>query len=117
MNAWLLAAAVLLTAGLPPCGWVVLRTEPHERVAGLNLASVITAVALLLMSQGFGRTSYQDLALVLSVTGPAGILVFARFLGGRGRDALTPPDAADDANDAAARTADAGHPRHTDGGR
>lgn len=90
MNAWLLTAAVLVTVGLPPCAWVVLRAAPHERVAGLNLASVVTGAVLLLMAEGFDRPSYQDLALVLAVTGPAGVLVFARFLGGHGRDALAP---------------------------
>lgn len=91
MNAWLLASAVLLTAGLPPCGWVVLRSSPQERVAGLNLASTFVSVLFLLLAQGYGREDYQDLALVLALVGPAGTLVFTRFLGERGRDALAPP--------------------------
>jgi multisubunit Na+/H+ antiporter MnhF subunit len=91
VNAWLLAAAVLLTGALPPCVAVVLRGTPQERVAGLNLATTFTAVLFLLLAQGYGRTGYQDLALVAAVVGPAGTLVFARFLGRRGRDALAPP--------------------------
>ncbi len=93
MNAWLLASAVLLTAGLPACLWVVLRASPQERVAGLNLAATFVCVLMLLLAQGYGREDYQDLALVLAVVGPAGTLVFTRFLDGR--DALAPP--ADDA--------------------
>ncbi|MER6012576.1 MrpF/PhaF family protein [Streptomyces bluensis] len=41
----------------------------------------------LLTAQGYARSSYTDLALVLAVIGPAGTLVFARFLGGRSIDA------------------------------
>lgn len=91
MNAWLQAAAVLLTVGLPPCAWVVCRATPQERVTGLNLAATLTTVLFLLLAQGYGRTDYQDLALVLAVVGPAGTLVFSRLLGPRGRDALGPP--------------------------
>lgn len=81
MNAWLVAAAALSALGLTPCVWWVCRGEPQERLAALNLASTLLAALLALISQGFGRTSYIDMALVLSVLGPAGTLVFARFLG------------------------------------
>ncbi|MCQ4084102.1 monovalent cation/H+ antiporter complex subunit F [Streptomyces sp. RB6PN25] len=87
MNAWLLATAVLLTLGLPPCLWAASRGPAHERLAGLNLATTVATVLFLVTAQGFGRSSYADLALVLAVLGPAGTLVFARFLGGRSMDA------------------------------
>lgn len=93
MNAWLLTAAVLLTLGLPPCAWIVCRAAPQERVTGLSLATTLATVLFLLLAQGYGRTDYQDLALVLVVVGPAGTLVFTRLLGPRGRDALRPPPA------------------------
>ncbi|MFF3821573.1 monovalent cation/H+ antiporter complex subunit F [Streptomyces bluensis] len=87
MNVWLIATAFLLTLGIPPCLWVASRGTAHERLAGLNLATTVVTVFFLLTAQGYARSSYTDLALVLAVIGPAGTLVFARFLGGRSIDA------------------------------
>ncbi|MQS16869.1 hypothetical protein F7Q99_32955 [Streptomyces kaniharaensis] len=83
MNAWLLAAAVLAVGGLGPCLLRGLRGEPQERLAGLNLAATVASTVLLLLAQGFSRTSYTDLALDLAVLAPAGTLVFTRFLAGK----------------------------------
>ena len=80
MNAWLLAALVLLVLGLSPCLWMACRGLPAQRLAGANLATVLTAVLFLLLAQGFSRSSYVDLALVLAVLAPAGTLVFTRLL-------------------------------------
>ncbi|MGW2374223.1 MULTISPECIES: monovalent cation/H+ antiporter complex subunit F [Kitasatospora] len=85
MNAWLLAAALLATGGVGPCLLLGLRGSPQQRLAGLNLAATTTSVVLLLLAQGFSRTSYTDLALDLAVLAPAGTLVFTRFLAGRQR--------------------------------
>ncbi|MFE3874548.1 monovalent cation/H+ antiporter complex subunit F [Kitasatospora sp. NPDC059146] len=82
MNAWLLAAALLAAAGFGPCLLVGLRGEPHERLAGLNLAAAVCSTVLLLLAQGYGRPSYTDLALDLAVLAPAGTLVFTRLLAG-----------------------------------
>lgn len=62
------------------------RRAPHERLSGLNLAAAFATVLFLLIAQGFGRSSYADLALALAVLGPAGTLVFARLLGGQSID-------------------------------
>ncbi|MFJ8493179.1 MrpF/PhaF family protein [Streptomyces sp. NPDC094038] len=83
MNAWLLATAALLTLGMPPCLWAAGRGPAVERLAGLSLATTVVTAVLLLTGQGFGRGSFADLGLVLAILGPAGTLVFARFLGGR----------------------------------
>ncbi|MFH9347737.1 monovalent cation/H+ antiporter complex subunit F [Kitasatospora sp. NPDC017646] len=83
MNAWLLAAAVLAVGGIGPCLLLGLRGSPQQRLAGLNLAATTASVVLLLLAQGFSRTSYTDLALDLAVLAPAGTLVFTRFLAGR----------------------------------
>ncbi|MET8545430.1 monovalent cation/H+ antiporter complex subunit F [Kitasatospora sp. NPDC004799] len=85
MNAWLLAAAVLAVGGIGPCLLLGLSGGPRRRLAGLNLAAVVTSVVLLLLAQGYGRPSYTDLALDLAVLAPAGTLVFTRFLAGRER--------------------------------
>ncbi|MER6049153.1 hypothetical protein K2224_16555 [Streptomyces sp. BHT-5-2] len=82
MNAWLLAAAVLSTAGLAPCLWLGFRGPAQERLVGANLAGTQIAVVFLLLAQGYSRPSYVDLALVLAVLAPAGTLVFTRFLAG-----------------------------------
>lgn len=84
-TAWLAAALVLLPLGLAPCLWVSGRGAPHERLAGLSLATTMVTVLLLVVAQGFARTGYADMALVLAVLGPAGTLVFARFLGTEGK--------------------------------
>ncbi|MBO1417116.1 monovalent cation/H+ antiporter complex subunit F [Streptomyces sp. FH025] len=85
MNAWLVTAAVLGVGGIGPCLLLGLRGSAQQRVAALSLAATATAVVLLLLTQGFGRTSYTDLALDLAVLAPAGTLVFTRFLAGRER--------------------------------
>ncbi|MEU3573870.1 monovalent cation/H+ antiporter complex subunit F [Kitasatospora sp. NPDC036755] len=85
MNAWLLAAAVLAVGGIAPCLLLGLSGATRRRLAGLNLAAVVTPVVLLLLAQGFGRPSYTDLALDLAVLAPAGTLVFTRFLAGEER--------------------------------
>lgn len=86
MNAWLLAACVLLPAGLGPCLWRACIGEPAQRLAAMALAGVMAVAVFLLVARGLHRTSYLDLALVGSVLAPAGTLVFARCLaGGTGR--------------------------------
>jgi len=47
----------------------------------VEIGSVVTTVVLLLLSQGFARPAYVDVALLLAVLSMAGSLVFARFLG------------------------------------
>jgi len=80
VNAWLWAALVLLVGALTPCLVVTFRGSPMERLTGMTLAATVLTVLFLLLSQGFSRTSYQDLALVLAVLAPTGTLVFTRLL-------------------------------------
>lgn len=80
-DGWLVAALVPL-ALLVPVLWRVLRGTPRNRLIAQNLAQLLTALCLLLSSQGFARSSYLDMALLLAVLAPAGTLVYARFLGG-----------------------------------
>jgi multisubunit Na+/H+ antiporter MnhF subunit len=72
---------VLLVGGLGPSLVLVSRGRVIERLVGLDLGGVVSVLVLLLLSQGLGRTSYVDLALVLTPLAVAGILVFARFVG------------------------------------
>jgi multicomponent Na+:H+ antiporter subunit F len=79
VNAWLVAATVLL-AGLLPCLWVAMRGTIMSALAALELASTITTLVLLTIAQGLRRDPFMDLALVSAVLSFAGALVFARFL-------------------------------------
>ncbi|WP_240529101.1 monovalent cation/H+ antiporter complex subunit F [Streptomyces antioxidans] len=78
-DGWLAAALVPLLA-LVPVLWRVARGSPKDRLIGQNLTSLLAGLVLLLAAQGFHRTSYNDVALVVSVLGPTGTLIYARFL-------------------------------------
>jgi multicomponent Na+:H+ antiporter subunit F len=82
MNVWLVAATVLLVA-LVPCCWVVVRGRLTEALVGLELASTLVTVVLVLLAEGFHRSSYFVLPLVLAGLSFVGSLVFIRFLGDR----------------------------------
>ena len=82
MTAFLLAAAVLL-AGLVPCGFVLLRGSATEALVALELAGTLAVLALLLLSEGFGRPAYFVLPLLLAPLSVVGALVFTHFLAAR----------------------------------
>ena len=79
MNAWQLAALVPL-AGLVPCGLVALWATPASGLVALELAGVLSATALMLLSEGFGRQPFIDLAVALAALSLVGSLVFARMM-------------------------------------
>jgi multisubunit Na+/H+ antiporter MnhF subunit len=80
VNGWILGAAVALGAGLGAALWGVATGPLRRRVVAQNLSTALACPALLLLSQGYTRPSYVDLALVLALLGPVGTLVFARLL-------------------------------------
>jgi multisubunit Na+/H+ antiporter MnhF subunit len=82
MNVWLIAATVLL-AGLVPCGWVLARGREMDGVVALELASTIVTVVLVLLAEGFHRSSYFTVPVVLAALSFVGTLVFIRLLGDR----------------------------------
>ena len=82
MNVWLTGATVLL-AGVVPCGWVLLRGRLTDALVALELAATVLAVVLVLLAEGFHRSSYFVLPLVLAALSFVGSLVFIRFLGDR----------------------------------
>lgn len=82
MNVWLLAATVLL-AGLVPCGWVLLRGRLLDALVAFELTSTLVTVVLVLLAEGFHRSSYFVVPLVLAALSFVGALVFVRFLGDR----------------------------------
>jgi multicomponent Na+:H+ antiporter subunit F len=80
MNMWLIAAAGV-SATLIPCADMCLRGTPERRLVGLEMASLIVTIALVLFTIGFGRAPFMDLPLALALMSFGGGLVFARFLG------------------------------------
>lgn len=79
MNGWLLAATILLWS-LAPLLWVLARAAVLEGLVALEIAGSIVTIVFLLIAQGFGRTIYVDLALVLAPLQFVGALVFVRML-------------------------------------
>jgi multicomponent Na+:H+ antiporter subunit F len=82
MNVWLVAATVMLAA-LLPCGFVLLRGSVLEAVVALELVTTLTTVVLLLLAEGYHRSSYFTVPLVLAFLNVVGGLVFLRFLAHR----------------------------------
>jgi multisubunit Na+/H+ antiporter MnhF subunit len=82
VNVWLSAATVLL-AGLLPCGWVLLRGRPRDALVAFELASTVVTVVLVLLAEGFHRSSYFTVPLLRAAMSFVGSLVFIRFLGDR----------------------------------
>ncbi|MFF8594744.1 monovalent cation/H+ antiporter complex subunit F [Streptomyces sp. NPDC015220] len=80
MNGWILAATVVLAVGLATTLWGVATGPLGRRVVAQNLSTAVVCPGLLLLAQGYGRTAYVDLALLLALLGPVGTLVFARLL-------------------------------------
>jgi multisubunit Na+/H+ antiporter MnhF subunit len=79
MNEWEIAAAVLGFA-LIPCGAVALVADPPHGLAALQLASVLLSSILMLLSEGFRRQPFVDLALVFALLSVVGSLMFARLM-------------------------------------
>jgi multisubunit Na+/H+ antiporter MnhF subunit len=82
LNVWLVSATVLL-AGLLPCGWVLLRGRLTDALVALELGSTVITVVLVLLAEGFHRSSYFTLPVVLAGLSFVGTLAFIRFLGDR----------------------------------
>lgn len=79
MNLWLIAGAAVSSA-LVPCADMCLRGSPERRLVGLEMASLLVTIAMVLFTVGFGRVPFIDLPLALAVMSFGGGLVFARFL-------------------------------------
>ncbi len=73
-------AAAAVTAALVPCADMCLRGTPERRLVGLEMASVVVILAMVLFTVAFGRSPFMDLPLALAIMSFGGGLVFARFL-------------------------------------
>lgn len=79
MNEWLVAAAVLGFA-LIPCLAVAVLAGAADGLAALELASVLVTTILVLLSEGFRRQPFVDLAVVFAPMSLVGSLTFARLM-------------------------------------
>lgn len=79
MNPWILCAVAVL-ACMVPCFVVCIRGDAMNRLVGLEAGSVMAAIVLLLLAQGFRREPFVDIALTLALLSFGAGLVFARFL-------------------------------------
>ncbi|MES4908636.1 MULTISPECIES: monovalent cation/H+ antiporter complex subunit F [unclassified Streptomyces] len=82
MSGWTAAGAALLLCGVAPAAWCVATGPARRRVPAQNLTTTLLSLVFLLLAQGSRRPAYTDTALVLSVLGPAGTLLYARLLSG-----------------------------------
>lgn len=79
MNEWEIAAAVL-GLGLLPCLLVCARCGAAHGLVALELASVLLTTILMVLSEGFQRQPFIDLALTFAFLSLVGALAFARLL-------------------------------------
>jgi multisubunit Na+/H+ antiporter MnhF subunit len=79
MNEWQLAATVLGFALIPCLAVTLLRPPPHG-LAALQVAAVLVSSILMLLSEGFRRQPFIDLAVVFAPMSIVGSLTFARLM-------------------------------------
>jgi len=79
VNEWEIAAAALAVA-LIPCALVCLLAPPPHGVVALEIAGVLVSTILMLLSEGFHRQPFVDLAVVLAPMSLIGSLTFARLM-------------------------------------
>ncbi|HKU55644.1 MAG TPA: monovalent cation/H+ antiporter complex subunit F [Gaiellaceae bacterium] len=80
MNAFLIAATVLLVALAPLLAMASLR-RPIDGLVALEAAGAVVVLVLLCLSAGLGESILFVLAITAAVVSWIGGLVFARFLG------------------------------------
>jgi multisubunit Na+/H+ antiporter MnhF subunit len=79
MNEWELVAVVLIAALIPCLAICALAGATHA-LAAFEVASTLTTTVLMLLSEGFHRQPFIDLAVVLAVVSIVGSLAFARLM-------------------------------------
>ena len=79
MSVWLVAATVLLAALVLPL-FVLVRAPRIDALVALELVSVVVTLVLLLLSEGYRRSIYTTVPLVLAAVSLVSGFVFARFM-------------------------------------
>jgi multisubunit Na+/H+ antiporter MnhF subunit len=73
-------AAIVMLAGMIPCGIVVWRGTAMEALVGYEAISSIAVMVLVLLAEGFNRFGELELPIVLAVLLFGSGLVFARAM-------------------------------------
>lgn len=79
MNPWELAA-VALTAALLPCLGVCVWASAMAALAAFEVASTLCTTILMVLSEGFHRQPFIDLAIVSAMLSLIGAMAFARMM-------------------------------------
>ena len=79
MNEWEIAALVLAVAIAPCLGLCFLAGATHA-LAALEVASTLLTTVLMLLSAGYHRQPFIDLALIFGLLSLIGALAFARLM-------------------------------------
>jgi multisubunit Na+/H+ antiporter MnhF subunit len=79
MNEWEIAAVVLMGAAVP-CLGVCILAGAIDALAAYEVASTVAVTVLMVLSEGFHRQPFIDLALVLAPLSVIGSLAFARLM-------------------------------------
>lgn len=79
MNEWTVVAAVLVAAMIPCLGVCVFAGATHA-LAAFEVASTLLTSVLMLLSEGFHRQPFVDLAVTAAVLSIVGGLAFARLM-------------------------------------
>lgn len=79
MNLWLWAALAMLLA-VAPAGIVAFRGNVEDRLVGLEFATPIIVLFLVLLIEGFNHPAFFDLPLTLTMLSFGSGIVFVRFL-------------------------------------
>jgi multisubunit Na+/H+ antiporter MnhF subunit len=79
MNEWEIAATVLAFA-LLPCLAVALLAPPTDGLVALQVSSVLLSTILVLLSEGFHRQPFIDLAVVFAPMSMISAVMFARLM-------------------------------------
>ncbi|HWE34743.1 MAG TPA: monovalent cation/H+ antiporter complex subunit F [Solirubrobacteraceae bacterium] len=79
MNEWTVVALVLIVA-LVPCLAVCVLAGATHALAAYEVASTLLTTVLMLLSEGFHRQPFVDLAIVFALMSIVGALAFARLM-------------------------------------
>jgi multisubunit Na+/H+ antiporter MnhF subunit len=79
VNEWQLAALVLVVAFIPCLGVCVFAGATHA-LAALELVGTLGTTVLMLLSEGYHRQPFIDLAVILAMLTIVGGLAFARLM-------------------------------------
>jgi multisubunit Na+/H+ antiporter MnhF subunit len=79
MNEWEIAALVLI-AGIVPCLGVCVLAGATHALAAFEVASTLMATIMMLLSEGFHRQPFVDLAVTLALLSIIGAIAFARLM-------------------------------------